>query len=77
MPYYNKLMDVGDIRYYIERWKAVEEIERQELRSASMELRWQQINAIWRLAKGLGYSFEPDSSEIEVYQRWAKLKEGK
>jgi len=70
-------MDVGDIRYYVDRWKAVEEIERQELRSASIELRWKQINAIWRLAKGLGFSFDPDVSEIEVYRRWAKLKEGK
>jgi len=70
-------MDIGDIRFYVERWKAVEEIERQELRSASIELRWKQINAIWRLAKELGYSFEPDESEIEVYQRWAKLKERK
>ncbi len=70
-------MDVGDIRFYKERWKAVEEIERQELRIASMETRWQQINAIWRLAKGLGLSFEPDESEMEVFARWAKLKEGK
>ncbi len=70
-------MDVGDIRFYCERWKAVEEIERQELRAASMEKRWQQINAIWRLAKGLGFSFEPDESEMVVFARWAKLKEGK
>lgn len=76
-PCYNDLMDVGDIRFYCERWKAVEEIERQELRAASMETRWRQIDAIWRLAKGLGFSFEPDESEMEVFARWAKLKEGK
>ncbi len=70
-------MDAGDIRFYVERWKAVEEIELKELRSASVEQRWKQINAIWRLAKGLGYSFEQDESEIEIYRRWAKLKEGK
>ncbi len=70
-------MDVGDIRFYVERWKAVEEIERQELRSATMEQRWKQINLIWRLAKGLGLSFEPDESEMEVFRRWAKIKEGK
>ena len=70
-------MNVGDIRFYLERWKAVEQAERQELRSASMELRWQQLNAIWRLAKGLGLSFEPDESEGAVFERWAKLKEGK
>ena len=70
-------MDVGDIRFYRERWKEVEEIERQERRSASIEERWHQINAIWRLAKGLGFSFEPDKSEMAVFERWAKLKEGK
>jgi len=70
-------MDVGDIGFYLNRWKAVEEIERQELRSASMEICLRQLNAIWRLAKGLGFSFEPDESEIEVFTRWAKIKEGK
>lgn len=70
-------MDVGDVRFYKERWKAVEEIERQELRAASMEKRWRQINAIRRLARGLGFSLEPDQGELDVYQRWAKLKQGK
>lgn len=68
-------MEVGDIHFYIERWKAVEEIERQERRSSSMELRWKQLNAIWGLAKILGFSFEPDESELIVYALWAKLKE--
>ena len=70
-------MEIGDIRFYRERWKEIEEIGRQELRAASLEERWRQINAIWRLAKGLGFSFEPDESEMTVYERWAKLKEGK
>jgi len=68
-------MDVDDVRFYKKRWKAVEEIERQELRSASMEDRWRQLNAIWRLAKGLGLSFDPDPGEAEVRRRWAKLKQ--
>ena len=29
-------MEVGDIRFYRERWKAVEEIERQELRAMTL-----------------------------------------
>ncbi|MEW5870099.1 MAG: hypothetical protein AB1894_12545 [Chloroflexota bacterium] len=70
-------MDVGDIRFYCERWKEVEQIELEELRAASLQERWQQMNAIWRLAKGLGFSFEPDESEMAVFERWAKLKEGK
>jgi hypothetical protein len=44
-------MEVGDIRFYRERWKAVEEIERQELRAMSLEERWQKLNAIIRFAR--------------------------
>ena len=70
-------MEVGDIRFYKERWKAVEEIERQELRAMTPEESWRQINWLWGIGKALGFSFEPDESEFEVYERWAKLKEGK
>jgi hypothetical protein len=71
-------MDAGfDIKAYRERWKAVEEFEREELRLLSMEMRLQQMMTIWRMAVGLGFSFEPDNSELEVFTRWAKLKEGK
>jgi hypothetical protein len=66
-----------DIKQYRERWKAVEEFEREELRSLTMEMRLQQMIAIWGMAMGLGFSFEPDEGEIEVFARWAKLKEGK
>ena len=66
-----------DIKSYRERWEAVEEFERQELRSLTMETRLHQMITIWRMAAGLGFSFEPDPSEIEVFTRWAKLKEGK
>ena len=64
------------IKLYRERWKAVEEFEREELRSLSMETRLQQMVTIWRMAVGLGFSFETDNSEMEVFARWAKLKEG-
>ena len=66
-----------DIKLYRERWKAVEEFEREELRLLTMEMRLQQMITIWRMAVGLGFSFEPDNSEMEVFARWAKLKEGK
>jgi len=70
-------MDAATARFYVEGWKAVEEVERQELRSLSMETRLQQMNMIWQLGKGLGFSFEPDESEMKVFMRWAKLKEEK
>ena len=66
-----------DIKMYRERWKAVEQFEREELRSLTMESRLQQMITIWRMAVGLGFSVEPDKSETEVFARRAKLKEGK
>jgi hypothetical protein len=63
-----------DMKAYRARWQAVAEIELQELRSTSIELRWQQLNAVIGLAIGLGI-MKTDESEGEVYQRWAKLKD--
>lgn len=62
-----------DFVAYRDRWQAVAEVERQELRSASAELRWQQLNAVVGLAIGLGI-FRSDPSEEEIYVRWAMLK---
>ena len=67
-------MDVGDIKFYKERWKAVEEIERQELRALTMEQRWQKINALFQFAMETGMKWSNDG-EIEVIQRWAVIKE--
>jgi hypothetical protein len=63
-----------DLQFYLDRWKAVEKILAQEQRAASLELRWRQLNAVYGMAKGLGL-LQPDLSEFEVYERWAKLKE--
>ena len=68
------IMEVGDIHLYKERWKAVEEIERQELRSMSLEKHWQKLNAIVRFAIEAGMQVGSDDNEIEVFQRWAKIK---
>ena len=59
-----------------ERWQAVADIEAEEQRTVPIALRWQQTNAILRLAMGLGLPLvEEDSAEIEaVYRRWAVLK---
>ena len=67
-------MEVGDIRLYRERWQAVEEIERQELRAMTPEEHWHKLNAIVRFAMEAGMPMERDDSELEVFLRWAKLK---
>jgi hypothetical protein len=63
-----------DIKLYRDRWKAVEEIERQELRAMSIEKHWKQLNTIARLGLGLGFKREDDDGEMQVFLIWAKLK---
>lgn len=46
-------MEVGNIKFYVERWKAVEEIERQELRVLIPKKNWKHLNVIMRRAKKL------------------------
>lgn len=65
---------VEDLIAYRARWKAVEAVQRAERRSASYELRWRQLNTAYGIAKSLGL-LQPDPSEAEVFERWAKLKE--
>ena len=64
----------ADLTFYRERWKAVEEIERQELRRMSIEKHWQQINALARFAWENGLTRADDDGEMGVFLRWAKLK---
>ena len=67
-------MDVGDIRSYKERWKAVEEIERQELRAMTLDEHWRKLNAIVRFAIETGMKRDNDDGEMEIILRWAKIK---
>ena len=63
-------------RAYLQRWQAVEEVERQELAAATFEQRWQQFNALFQLAAGLGLTLKQDEEEEAIfYQVWARLKE--
>ena len=70
------IMDVGNISLYKERWKAVEEIERQELRAMTLEEHWRKLNAIARFAIETGMEKDQDKEdgEMEVFLRWAEIK---
>lgn len=67
-------MEVGDIRLYKDRWKAVEKIEQQELRAMTLEEHWRKLNAIARFAIEIGMAKEHDDEEMQVFLRWAELK---
>jgi hypothetical protein len=69
-------MNADEIRFHLrDRWKAVEEIERQELRAMSADEHWRKLNAIVRFAIETGMKRDDDDGEMEVFQRWAKLKD--
>ena len=63
-----------DIKAYQSRWVEVDAMIKEERKTASLELRWLQLNTAYALAKGLGLLSE-DPSETGVFERWAKLKE--
>jgi len=62
------------MKQFRKRWQAVAALEREEQREASVALRWQQLNAIQRLAIGLELPLREQFEEEIVRQRWAKLK---
>lgn len=66
--------DVGDIRFYKERWKAVEEIEQQELRALIPKRNWKHLNSIFRRAKRLVIKLRNDGGEMDVFNRWSKIR---
>ena len=68
------MMLKDEIKAYVARWVEVEAVIAEERRTASLELRWKQLNSAYAMAKGLGL-LQPDPSEMEVFQKWAKLKE--
>ena len=67
-------MEVGNIRLYKDRWKAVDEIRRQNLRAMTPEEHWRKLNAIVRFAIETNMEVNKDNSEMDVFLRWTKLK---
>jgi hypothetical protein len=59
-------MEVGDIRFYKERWKAVEEIERWKIT---------QYGALERLLLLVGIKKDNGVDKMQIILRWAKIKD--
>jgi hypothetical protein len=69
-------MNADEIRFHLrDRWKAVEEIERQELRASTIKQNWEKLNIIMLRAKRLKLTRHNDDGEMEVILRWAKIKD--
>jgi hypothetical protein len=61
-------------KFYRERWKAVEEVERQELRASTVQTNWRQFNSILRRSIRVGMVRGDDDGKMDVFARWAELK---
>src|SRR5436189_6453252 len=62
---------------YRARWQLVKEFEIAELRAATFEMRWRQLNAVLNMAATLGW-FPAEHSDEQVdiaRRRWTRLKE--
>jgi len=67
-------MEVGNIRLYKDRWKAIDEIRRQELRAMTPEEHWRRLNAIVRFAIESNMEVDKNNSEMDEFLQWTKLK---
>ena len=68
------LMDAQQARKFRARWQAVAAAEAKEQATASITLHWQQLNAIFQLAMGLGLLPLEESENESAYHHWALLK---
>jgi hypothetical protein len=69
-------MNKEEMVYHLRgRWKEVEEFERRELRASTIKQNWLKLNRIMLRAKRLKLSRKIDDNEIQVFLRWAKIKE--
>jgi hypothetical protein len=58
---------------YSERWQILAEIERQETLNETIEMRWNKLNYLFGMARGLGVSQNRDGDEDIVRERWMIL----
>lgn len=70
-------MDAKLVREYRARYEAVAQIEAAERQAATIEERWQELNALVRMAVALGVDLRAESlDDADVWARWARLKAG-
>ncbi len=69
-----RVMTKAEARAFRDRWKKVNAREAEELRSTSLDVRWQQFNTLLRWAHEFGWTVCLAEGEDEVRQRWARLR---
>lgn len=69
-------MDSELVRAYRECWEALAALEAEERRTASVALRWRQLNAILHMSRELKLRPSARRAGVEaVRRRWIRLKQ--
>jgi len=66
----------AEARAFRRRWRRADAREKEELRSTSLEVKWQQFNTLLGWARQFGWTAALDEGEAEVRERWARLRRG-
>lgn len=75
MSIHQQTLDKEALEAYRMRWEAVAQIEAEEKRQATLEQRWQKLNAMLRLSIALGFYEKMRNADVDdVRDRWIKLK---
>ncbi len=67
-------MDREQAKEFIHRWQVADEVHWREVRLASPELRWRQLNALYCMARTLKLIAKRRDG-AGGYELWARLKE--
>jgi hypothetical protein len=64
----------AEAQAFRDRWQRVNERKVEELRSTSLEVKWQQFNTLLLWARQFGWEPALAEGEAEVRERWARLR---
>jgi hypothetical protein len=71
----DKPLTRADLEAYRARWQAVERVELEEARQATVETRYQELDAMFEMGCDLGWIQPANDEELApIRARWARLK---
>ena len=62
------------IKLSMERWRVIDAFQKHEASQETIEIRWNQLNALRQTAYDLGINLKDDDSISLVRERWVRLK---
>jgi hypothetical protein len=63
-----------DARAFRKRWRLVNARQEEELRTTSIEVKWQQFNTLLRWAHEFGWTEALGEGDAEVRERWVRIR---